>query len=167
MLRWCLVVGYWQKDVCDTSLPIAYCLFPQTNPRRYSFHQSEHKIEVADGIEAPNPPFEDDPEHQDDAAGEDSPLRERVLLEEQIRCYELGDAVQDKQSEPRRDEIPEKDISNNGSPPHETPVGSIHIITAPPTAPMPTKRVNIFSSLIIVQAEFYLKNFQVSECPSR
>ena len=40
--------------------------------------------------------------------------------------------------------------SNSGSPPQATPVGSIHIITAPPTAPMPMKRVRIFSKLIIL-----------------
>ena len=37
-----------------------------------------------------------------------------------------------------------RSIANNGSPPHDTPDGSIHIITAPATAPMPINRVSIF-----------------------
>ena len=34
----------------------------------YSFCQSENKINVAYGVEAPDKPFEDNPKHQDDAA---------------------------------------------------------------------------------------------------
>lgn len=56
---------------------------PQTSHRCRCLHQPEHEIEVADGVEAPNPPFEDNPEHQDDAADEDRPLCERVFLEKE------------------------------------------------------------------------------------
>ena len=45
------------------------------------FGEAEGEIEVADGIEAPNPPFEGNPQHQDDAAGEDGGLGQTVLPE--------------------------------------------------------------------------------------
>ena len=35
--------------------------------------------------------------------------------------------------------------------PHDTPDGSIHIITAPATAPMPINRVSIFCSVFILR----------------
>lgn len=41
-------------------------------------------------------------------------------------------------------------IISIGSPPQLTPVGSIHIITAPPTAPIAMKMVTIFRNIFMV-----------------
>ena len=43
-----------------------------------------------------------------------------------------------------REDAVEELGQRGGSMPHIRPVGSIHIITAPPTAPMPIKSVKIF-----------------------
>lgn len=46
------------------------------------FGEAEKEKDVAHGIEAPNPPFQDDPEHQDDAAEKGSPTGPRMFLEQ-------------------------------------------------------------------------------------
>ena len=70
--------------------------------------EAEGEVEVADGVEAPDPPFEDDPEHQDDAAGEDAPVGERVLLDKHRGCKELREAVDGQEHVARGLEILEE-----------------------------------------------------------
>ena len=83
---------------------------PQAPGGEDDLQEAEGEVEVADGVEAPDPPFEDDPEHEDDTANENRPLCKLVFFEKQISRSQLGDAVQEQQHEARRDEVPEENV---------------------------------------------------------
>ena len=124
---------------------------PEADERNNCFDQPQDEVDVAQGDEAPDPPLEDDPEHQEDAAAQRNLTGPRMLLEEHQRGQQLGQSVHGQEGESGRDEILEQEVrpGHLGVPPQPAPVGSIHIIAAPPTAPMAMKRVNIFRNVFM------------------
>lgn len=70
---------------------IVIMTFPfYTNYSQHSFNQSERKVDIANGVETPDKPFEANPEHQDDTAGEDGVWCETVFLEQQTNVISLS-----------------------------------------------------------------------------
>ena len=65
----------------------------QTDYSGYNFNQSENEINITQSVEAPHPPFEDNPKYQYDAAGKDGIRRKTVFLEQQTSRYKLSDTI--------------------------------------------------------------------------
>ena len=84
--------------------------FPEAEERDNGFDQSQDEVDVAQGDEAPDPPLEDDPEHQEDAAAQRNLTGPWMLLEEHQRGQQLGQSVHGQEGESGRDEILEQEV---------------------------------------------------------
>ena len=85
-------------------------LLPEAEERNNGFDQSQDEVDVAQGDEAPDPPLEDDPEHQEDAAGKRNLTGPWMLLEEHQRGQQLRQSVHGQEGESGRDEILEQEV---------------------------------------------------------
>ena len=54
---------------------------PEADERNNCFDQSQDEVDVAQGHESPDPPLEDNPKHEEDAAGKRDLTGPRMLLD--------------------------------------------------------------------------------------
>ena len=102
-----------KKSIFFSHLAFPLFLFTGGGPHdgcSEAFEKTQHEIEIANRVEAPAPPFDHDPKHQDNAADKDGEGGQTMSLDEQISRSELCHAVYQQQRKTRGDKITEEHV---------------------------------------------------------